>query len=249
MRVYNSVMDGLPLSGRTALVTGGAVRLGRAIALGLAARGADIALHYRSSEAAARETAEEIRRLGRKCMPIQADLLQTAALEQILDAAKSLNGNITILVNSAAIFERGTLAETTPELWEKTVAINLRAPLFLSRAFAAQTDSGDIVFLADARVRRPAGEYLAYALTKSAVVSLTRGLAVSLAPGIRVNAVAPGAILPPPGKGQAHIERLLPGIPLGRIGKPDDVVRAVQYLLEADFVTGQILDVSGGAYL
>jgi pteridine reductase len=242
-------MDDLPLSGRTALVTGGAIRLGRAIALGLAARGADIALHYHSSEDAAQAAREEIRSLGRQCALIQADLSEIASFEKILAAANTLRGKTTILVNSAAVFERGTLAKTTPELWEKTVAVNLRAPFFLSRAFAAQTDSGDIVFLADARVRRAAGEYLAYTLTKSAVVALTRSLAKSLAPGIRVNAVAPGAILPPPGKGREHLEKLLPGIPLGRHGKAADIVRGVLYLLESDFVTGEVLDISGGAYL
>jgi NAD(P)-dependent dehydrogenase (short-subunit alcohol dehydrogenase family) len=242
-------MDNLPLSGRAALVTGGAVRLGRAVALGLARRGADIALHYHTSEAAARDTAAEIRALGRKCIAIGADLSRPGAAETLFPAADAEHGRISILVNSAAVFERGGLAETTPELWEKTIAINLRAPFFLSRAFAAQTESGDIIFLADARAERPAGDYLAYTLAKSALINLTRSLAKSLAPGIRVNTVAPGAVLPPPGKGEDHLRRLVPGIPLGRPGNPDDVVRAVLYLLAADFVTGQVLRVDGGQYL
>lgn len=242
-------MNDLPLSGRTALVTGGAVRLGRAIALGLAARGADIALHYNSSEEAARSAMEEIRALGRKCVLVGADLSRSGSSEKIFKAANAFFGKTTILINSAAIFERGTLAGTTPELWEKTFAVNLRAPFFLSRAFAAQTDSGDIIFLADARARRPAGEYLAYTLTKSTVVTLTRSLAKSLAPGIRVNAVAPGAILPPPGQDPSYLDGLLPQIPLGRTGTPDDIVQGVLYLLEATYVTGQVLHIDGGEYL
>jgi pteridine reductase len=236
----------LPLSGRAALVTGGAVRLGRAIALGLAARGADIALHYRSSEAAADRTAEEIRALGRRCALVQADLRKAEAPQEIFEAAGAFFGKVDILVNSAAVFERGTLAQTTPDLWEKTVAINLRAPFFLSRAFSAQTRSGDIVFLADARAGRPGTEYLAYTITKTAVVCLTRSLAKSLAPGIRVNAVAPGAILPPPGEGEDYLRRLIPRIPLGRSGTPDDIVRGVLYLLESPFVTGEVLRIDGG---
>jgi NAD(P)-dependent dehydrogenase (short-subunit alcohol dehydrogenase family) len=242
-------MADLPLAGKAAIVTGGAVRLGRAIALGLAAHGADVALHYGSSETEAGRTAEEIRALGRKCALVQADLRQADAPRKILDSAGAAFGKADILVNSAAVFERGTMAETTPELWEKTLAVNLRAPFFLSREFAAQAETGDIVFLADARVGRPAADYLAYALTKSALVDLTRSLAKSLAPGIRVNAVSPGAILPPPGRGGEYLQRLIPRIPLGRSGTPDDVVRAVLYLLESSFVTGQVLRVDGGEYI
>lgn len=242
-------MTDLPLSGRVALVTGGAVRLGRAIALGLAARGADIALHYRSSEAVAKGTMEEIRALGRKCLLLSADLQKTESPQKIFETADAFFGKIDILINSAAVFERGTLADTTPELWEKTLAINLRAPFFLCQAFAVQTGSGDIVFLADARAERPAKDYLAYTLTKSALITLTRNLAKSLAPGIRVNAVAPGVILPPPGEDEEYLKRLIPRIPLGRSGTPDDIVRGVSYLLEAPFVTGQILHIDGGEYL
>ena len=130
------------------------------------------------------------------------------------------------------MFERGTLEKTSPELWENTLAINLRAPFFLSQAFAAQTEKGDIVFLTDSRVRRPTVEFLAYTLTKSALVTLTRSLAKSLAPRIRVNAVAPGAILPPPGEGEGYLQRLIPRIPLKRPGSPDDIVRGIAYLLE-----------------
>jgi pteridine reductase len=247
--IYNFYMSDLPLAGRTALVTGGAARLGRAIALALAARGADLALHYNSSEAAAGRTAEEIRALGRKCLLIGADLRQPDSPGKLFEAAGAYYGRADILINSAAVFERGTLEKTSSDLWEKTLAINLRAPFFLSQAFATQTETGDIIFLADSRARRPTTEFLAYTLTKSALITLTRSLAKSLAPRIRVNAVAPGAILPPPGEDKEYLQRLVPRIPLGRPGSPDDIVRGVVYLLEASFVTGEILHIDGGEYL
>jgi pteridine reductase len=242
-------MSELSISGRTALVTGGAARLGRAVALELAARGADIALHYHSSETAAERTAEEIRALGQKCALIGADLRSSDSPGLIFKTAGDSIGRIDILINSAAVFERGTLQTTTPDLWEKTLAINLRAPFFLSRAFAAQSENGDIIFLADSRVRRPTTEFLAYTLAKSALITLTRSLALSLAPGIRVNAVAPGAILPPPGEGEAYLERLVPRIPLKRTGTAEDIVRGIVYLLESPFVTGEVLHIDGGEYL
>jgi pteridine reductase len=239
-------MDDLPLSGRTALVTGAAVRLGRAIAIGLAARGADIALHYHSSEAEALRTAEEIRHLGRRCLPVSADLQNPASPAKILEAAGAFFGKADILVNSAAIFEPGTLAQTSPELWEKTIAINLRAPFFLCQAFAAQTDRGDIINLTDAAADRSSANYIAYSLAKNALLALTRTLAKSLAPGIRVNAIAPGAILPPPGRGEDYFDRLAAHIPLGRGGSPEDIVGGVLYLLTAPYVTGEVLHISGG---
>ncbi|MGD0807836.1 MAG: SDR family oxidoreductase [Anaerolineales bacterium] len=242
-------MVDLPLSGRTAVVTGAAVRLGRAIALGLAARGADIALHYHSSEADALRTAEEIRALGRRCLPVSADLQNPSSPAKILEAADAFFGRADILINSAAVFETGTLSETTPELWEKTFAINLRTPFFLCKAFAAQTDSGDIINLTDATADRSGAKYLAYSLTKIALIAFTRDLAKSLAPGIRVNAVAPGAILPPPGQGEDYLNRLVSRIPLGRHGSPEDIVGGVLYLLAAPYVTGEILHIAGGSDL
>jgi pteridine reductase len=242
-------MTDVSLAGRVALVTGGAVRLGRAVSLALASRGADLALHYHTSEAEAVSAAEEIRSLGRRCLLVPADLQKVDAPAAVFRAVADGLGKADILVNSAAIFERGTLAETTPELWERTMAVNLRAPFFLCKAFAGQTDRGDIVNLADGRAERPGKDFLAYTLAKAAVITLTRSLAKSLAPGIRVNAVAPGAILPPPGEGADYLDRLLPRIPLGRTGAPEDIVRGVVYLLEAGFVTGEILHVAGGEFL
>jgi pteridine reductase len=213
----------------------------------LAANGADIALHYHSSEAEALRTAEEIRHLGRRCLPISADLQNPASPAKILEAAGAFFGKADILINSAAIFEPGTLAQTSPELWEKTIAVNLRAPFFLCKAFAAQTDAGDIINLADATADRSGPNYLAYSVAKNALIALTRTLARSLAPGIRVNAIAPGAILPPPGRGEDYLDRIAAHIPLGKHGTPEDIVGGVVYLLTAPYVTGEVLHISGGA--
>ena len=241
-------MAELPLSGRTALVTGGAVRLGRAIALGLAAQGADIVLHYLSSEAEAERTAEEIRALGRRCLIVRTDLQSPDAPQTLFDAAQPIGG-ANILVSSAAVFEKAPFSGTTLDLWDRTFAINLRAPFFLAQTFAARCQKGDILFLADANAQRAGREYLAYSLTKTAIAALTRTLAKTLAPGIRVNAVAPGAILPPPGEGPEYLERLAKRIPLQRIGSPEDIVGAVLYLLQSPYVTGEVLAVSGGSEL
>ncbi|HEY6008568.1 MAG TPA: SDR family oxidoreductase [Geobacteraceae bacterium] len=239
----------MELTGKTALVTGAAVRLGREIALALAGRGVKIALHYGSSTAAALATAAEIRALGVEVEPLPADLRAAGAAAGLVERAVARFGRLDILVNSAAVFLPGELADTTEENWDLHLDVNLKAPFFLCRAFARQlgaTGEGAIVSIADWRAVRPGPRYLAYTLAKSGVVTLTESLALALAPRIRVNAVAPGAILPPPGGDAAYLERLADRIPLRRSGSPEEVVRALLYLLEADFVTGQILFVDGG---
>jgi len=242
-------MDDLPLSGQTALVTGGAKRLGKAIALALAARGADIALHYHHSADEAGATAAAIRALGRRCAGVQADLADPRAPATIFGAANSALGAIRILINSAAVFPRGTLADTTPDAWDATFGVNLRAPFFLCQAFAGQTKDGTIINLADWRAERPDGDYLAYSLSKAGLVALTLGLAKALAPGIRVNAIEPGAILPPPGRPADALAGMRASIPLNRSGSAKDIAQAVVFLAESPFVTGEVLRVTGGQHL
>jgi len=242
-------MENLPLLGQSALVTGGATRVGRAIALGLASRGADIALHYHASVDSAKSTAEQILTMGRSCQTVQADLGLVDSPSQIFHAIQASMGNVDILINSAGIFERGTLAETTPEHWERLLAVNVRAAFFLSQAFARQTKYGSIINISDWRGERPDPDFLAYSISKSALLTLTHSLAQSLAPGIRVNAIAPGAILPPAGADPEYMERLTRKVPLHRFGSPADVVEAVLYLLTATFVTGEVLHITGGQQL
>ena len=241
------------LSGKTAIVTGGAVRLGRAIALSLAEAGMRVCLHYSSSHQDAEETADQIRALGVDVTLVQADFRKsTSAAKQVMDAAVDAFGSVDVLINNAAIFEAGSLETTTEDQWDRHIDINLKTPFFLAQAFARQLESGQrahIINIADWRATRPGTDHLAYTLTKSGLVTLTKSLAQSLAPHVQVNAIAPGAILPPPGAEADHLERLASAIPLKRTGSPDDITGALLYLLQSDFITGEVLHVTGGEQL
>jgi pteridine reductase len=161
-------------------------------------------------------------------------------------------GQLDILVNSAAVFERGDVFNTTEESWERHFAINLKSPFFLSQAFAAHVGRerpGAIVNIADWRATRPGTDYVAYTLTKAALVTMTQSLALGLAPNIRVNAIAPGAILPPPDRDEAYLQKLAQAIPARRVGSPAEVGKALLFLLESDFVTGELIFVTGGEHL
>ncbi len=254
----------MQLDGRVALVTGGAVRLGKALALALAEEGVRLAVHYHSSAAPAEATVGEIRALGSDAVALRADLSQPDQVPSLIEQAAEQWGRLDILVNSAAIFEPADLAHTSAESWDRHFAINLRAPFFLSQAFAAHVgkerpaldgrqapDDGraHIVNIADWRGLRPDTSYLAYSLTKAGVLAMTQGLALALAPDIQVNAIAPGAILPPPGKGQAYLDGLAAEIPMQRVGSPAEIARALLFLLKSDFVTGETVFVTGGQHL
>jgi NAD(P)-dependent dehydrogenase (short-subunit alcohol dehydrogenase family) len=237
------------LKGKTALVTGGAVRIGRELALALGEQGANVALHYGSSAAQAAETASSLRGMGREVDTFSADLSDASQASRLIERVAQRFEQIDILVNSAAIFLPGGLKETTEKNWDDHFNINLKSPFFLCRAFAlhvGQERPAAIVNIADWRGTRPGPQYLAYTLTKSGIITLTQSLAQGLAPNIRVNAIAPGAILPPPGGTSADLDRRAEQIPLRRSGNPGEVARALLYLLEAEFVTGQILFVDGG---
>ena len=242
----------MELNGKVALVTGGAVRLGKALTLALAGAGARVAVHYGRSAESAAATVTEARTLGSEAEAFQADLRVAGNAGLLLEDAVARFGQVDILVNSAAIFEPGDLADTTEALWNAHFDTNLKAPFFLSQAFAAHVANrrpGHIVNIADWRATRPGPHYLAYTLTKAALITMTRSLALALAPAIQVNAIAPGAILPPPGKDREYLERLAEGIPLMRAGSPDDVAQALLFLLRADFVTGELVFITGGEHL
>jgi len=239
------------LSGCTALVTGAGVRIGREIALGLARSGMDVAVHYRHSQRAAEQVAEEVRALGRRAVTLEADLENLEQVQALIPAAAESLGAVDVLVNSAAVFERGTLASTTPENWSRHMDVNLRAPFFLSQAYAARLPAhrrGHIINLTDWRAFRPGIQHMAYILSKSALVTLTRSLALALGPQVQVNALALGAVMASPGE-ESYFERLAMRLPLGRTGDAQDVVQAVLYLLNADYVTGEVLHLTGGEHL
>lgn len=242
----------MDLRGRVAVVTGGGVRLGRALVLALAGHGVRVVVHHGRSAGPAEQTAAEARSLGTEAITVQGDLSDAGAARGVIAAARSRLGPVDILVNSAAIFEPGGVAETTPEVWDRHFAINLKAPFLLSQAFAAQRPPdrpGKIVNISDWRGLRPGADHFAYTLTKSALIAMTKSLAVALAPSIQVNCLALGAILLPAGADETYRQRLIASIPVRRMGDPDDVARALLFLVEDDFVTGQTVVIDGGRSL
>ncbi|NLV73115.1 MAG: SDR family oxidoreductase [Chloroflexi bacterium] len=242
----------MQLDGRTALVTGGCVRVGRAIAVALASKGARVALHYFSSADAAHAVADEIRALGSSCVLVQADLARPEAPARLVRTSVEALDGLDILINNAAIFPEGGWQDTTLQVWDEVFAINLRAPFFLAQAFGLSLTGdarGHIINVADWRALRPGVGHTAYTLAKAGLVAMTYSLAQSMAPAVQVNAVAPGAVLPPPGGDQSYLDKLAAQVPLKRYGSPLDVAQAVVYLLESDFVTGEVLHITGGQQL
>lgn len=241
----------MELRDQTALVTGGAHRVGKGISLALARAGCHVVLHYNSSAGPAEETAAEIEAMGRTAITVRADLSQAGAASSVVAAAGEL-APVRVLVNNAAIFPEDSLTDVTPEAWQRTLDTNLTAPVFVTQAFAAALplgDEGAVVNVTDWRAARPYPDHFSYTVAKGALGTFTLAAAEHLAPRIRVNAVALGAILPPPGKDSAYLKALAQEIPLQRIGSIDAVAGAVIHLLENDFVTGEIIRVDGGAHL
>ena len=241
----------MELDGRVALVTGAGRRVGRAIATALGARMMHVAVHYNGSAAGARETAADIERAGGQATLFQADLSVPSAPESLVnDVAKTLGG-LDALVNSAAIMMRTPLDTVTPAEWDATFALNARAPFFAAIAAGKHMTArgGAIVNIADLAALETWPGYVPHGLSKTVVVQMTRALARTLAPAVRVNAVAPGVILLPEGWETDTGERLRKTTPLRRLGSVNDVVGAVIYLLEADYVTGETIVVDGGRHV
>jgi pteridine reductase len=243
------------LAGRNAIVTGAGVRIGRALALRLGEEGVNVCVHFHSSADAAGEVVESLRQAGVRAIGIEADLSHqpASAARELATAAVLALGPIDLLVNSAAVFEPGTLDGTTSESWDRHLNLNLAAPVWLAQEFARQLPAGvrgDIVNIVDWRALKPVPGHLAYTAAKSALAAVTQLLAQELAPRIRVNAIAPGAILPPPGVPASEWrEGSFDAVPLATHGEPEDVSAALLYLLKSNFVTGEILHVTGGQQL
>ncbi|MFY0308878.1 SDR family oxidoreductase [Leisingera sp. D0M16] len=245
-----------------ALVTGAGRRLGRAMALELAARGHDVAVHYATSAQDAEDTAGEIRAMGRQTAVLQADLLDEAEAQALLPrAAAALGGPVTCLVNNASVFEHDTLASATRDSWDRHLNSNLRAPFVLLQAMAAQDvplerdASGEprawglAVNMIDQRVRKLTPEFMSYTLAKSALWTLTRTAAQALAPQIRVNAIGPGPTLQGPRQSEGQFARQRQATILQRGADAEDITAALAYLLQAKAVTGQMICVDGGQHL
>ena len=242
----------MELQGRVALVTGAGRRLGRAMAQALADRGMAVAIHHHASSEGARELEREVRRTGGRAACFQADLTDAAAARELPMRVAAQFGRLDVLVNSAAVMHRLGFAETTPEQWDAIHALNLRAVFFCTQgaASALREAKGKVVNLADLAGLQPWPGFVAHSVSKAGVVMLTKVLALSLAPEVTVNGIAPGAVLVPEDYTAEERERLARSTPLRRLGNPSDVVAALLYLLEGgDFVTGEILVADGGRHI
>lgn len=244
-----------------ALVTGSAKRLGRAMALYLAKRGHDVAIHYVTSREEAEATADEARALGVRAEVIQADLLNEAETQALIGrASQALGRPLTVLVNNASIFEYDNIATATRESWDRHLESNLRAPFVLTQNFSAQAPSADrsgpqpraralVVNILDQRVRKLTPEFMTYTIAKMGLWAFTQTAARALAPDIRVNAIGPGTTLKGSRQSDEHFDAQRSAAILERGADPEDIAAALGYFLDAPAVTGQLLCVDGGQHL
>jgi NAD(P)-dependent dehydrogenase (short-subunit alcohol dehydrogenase family) len=248
----NAILDeNYPLAGRVALVTGAGKRLGQAIALRLAEKGADIIVHYRNSRAEAQTTVSQIEALGRRAVAIEAELTNMAAIRQLFVEIEKQFGRLDTLINSAANFIQTDFAAVTEEVWDASLDTNLKAPFFCAQAAAPllkKSGKGVIINFSDTGGLLGWTDYLPHSIAKAGIVMMTRGLAKALAPEIRVNALAPGTITMPgdPPWWEPHfIQRA----PLRRTGNPREIADAVLFLIQSEFITGETLVIDGGRTL
>ena len=242
----------MEIEGKVALVTGAAKRLGRSIALALAERGAELVIHYRDSEREAQELLALLKRAGGKPVAVRGDVSVAADVDRIVETAMQAFGRIEILVNNAAIFYRTPFEKVTEEDWDRFLDVNLKGPFLLCRRIGGimlRQGQGKIISLADLAGLKVWAEYIPYSVSKAGLIALTQGLAKALAPAVQVNAVAPGAVLLPEGTTPEERERAIRRIPLDRLGTPEDIARAVVYLIRNDFITGEVLRLDGGQHL
>lgn len=237
---------------KTVLITGAARRIGRALAEDLASGGWAVAVHYNASSAEADKVVAAITARGGKAVSVGGDLADAKAVAEIVPKATRALGPIGCLINNASIFEFDDIASATPESWERHMAINLRAPFFLSQAFAAQvpaTARGTIVNVIDERVWRLTPHFASYTVSKSGLWTLTQTAALGLAPRIRVNGVGPGPTLPSARQSQAQFDENASKMPLGRGTTPEEICTAVRFILAAPAMTGQMIALDGGQHL
>ena len=251
-----------PLSYKAALVTGAAARLGRAMALGLAERGVDIALHYNSNADEAEKTAAEIRALGVKCVTLQANLLDHDQTLALVDRARDgLGQDLDVLINCASVFKYDSIKSASQTSWDMNIDSNLRAPFVLTQEFAKQVPEATleangerranacIVNMIDQRVRKLTKEYMTYTIGKMGLWTFTQTSARALGPHIRVNGIGPGSTMQGAEQSDEQFLEHRIGAPLGRGANPEDIVQAMNFLLDAPAFTGQLLCVDGGQHL
>lgn len=234
---------------KAALITGGAKRIGAEIALSLAEDGYDIAIQYNSSEKEAIATQKAIRSLGRGCVIIKGDLKDVHFINELVKAASAAFPHLNVLVNSASIFKRSEIKDTTPSDLDEMMSVNYRAPFFLSKEFAKYCRAGNIINIMDTKTSKYQNTYTAYIISRIALLELTRFTAVEFAPFIRSNGICPGLILPGKTEDEEYVRRLESKIPLGRKGSPENIISTVMFFLNNDFITGEIVYVDGGESL
>ncbi|HBO83827.1 MAG: hypothetical protein A2073_02660 [Deltaproteobacteria bacterium GWC2_42_11] len=237
------------LAGKTALVTGGAVRIGSAMVNALAKNGVNVVIHYHASEDEAEKLVKEIKKLGVNGCKVCADLSRVHETEELFKEVQSKAGKIDFLINSAAVFDKSSIPDISIENLHRTLMINSFAPLLLSRKFSKQTNKGAIINLLDSRVTRYDLKRVSYQLSKNLLCHLTKMMALEFAPDIRVNAVAPGLILPPCGKDESYIEKERHRNLLQQGGKLNNITDTIIFLLSNEFVTGETIFVDGGENL
>lgn len=234
---------------QTALITGSAKRIGKAIALAMAEWGYDIAVHYRNSKLEAEEVVDAVQSIGRQAATFHCDLEDMAAVSTLIPQVHERFPNLDILVNNASLFKRAFLEDTDLSLFNQLMDVNFKTPFFLTQQFARVCQKGHIINLLDTKVTQNQSQYFLYSLTKKSLLEFTRMAAKALGPDIRVNGIAPGLILPSGLNSHEDFEKMGEFIPLKRTGDTDNIVKAVQYVMNNDFVTGEILFVDGGEHL
>jgi NAD(P)-dependent dehydrogenase (short-subunit alcohol dehydrogenase family) len=234
---------------KTALITGAAKRIGRETALTLAGRGIHIIIHFNRSDAEARQLVEELQQKGVKAWTIQADFGRPDEYQTLIERAQQMAGGLDILINNASIFPTETLGDLTWSGLSANMEVNAWVPFILSRKFAQQIGHGKIVNLHDSRLKGYDWTHVGYILSKHVLAAMTQMMALEFAPHVTVNAVAPGLILPPPGKDESYLQNLVHTVPLQRHGGPQDIADAVAFLIESDFITGNVIYVDGGRHL
>lgn len=234
---------------KAAIITGGAKRIGRHVALRLAEIGYDIALHYNRSQKEAENVKQQIQEVGQKCELFKADFMNTKEVSDLIPHIFSIFPGCNLLINNASIYNSGSFKETDIDALQRQYRINFEVPYQLSRDFAKNQAKGHIINIIDTKINQLAVNYFGYTLSKKALYEFTKMAARELAPGIRVNGICPGPILPPPGEDDEYLKQRSETLPLKRAGNPEVIAKTVLFLLDNYFITGECIHVDGGEHL
>ena len=236
---------------QTALITGASKRIGRSLTEHLAEQGWNVVVHYNSSAKGANELVEDLsaKYPDQQFIAVQANLAEVDEVVALIPKLAAQNIKVDLLVNNASVFDRGYLKDTSVELFDAQIDVNQKAPFFLIRDFANYYKTGNIINFVDTRITANASNFAAYSISKKALWELTKMAALEFAPNIRVNAIAPGVTLPPEDEDEDYLEKLAQGIPMKKPGGVEPILKSLDYILENDHLTGQLLFADGGENL